>query len=573
MYFFYRKSNTSITNSEVTIRVCTNDSDYQQSIIRNVFSKLAYMGMALANTFQVATWFKGYKDPNAFHHFLTALYAKVPNDALEILNLSVLVPQFPFEEISQAVINAIVYDIPLSESLAKCEIKLVQQVLAFGAPSVVNALRKIPRAETTSEKYYSDNPDVPKISGGDAFSSVLEAVGMGILSADDKTHALFNKQMIETLTIQSFDSTEKYKDNPYKTHFINVVREQTSELLNQFRKHAKKQKPFTPDFLSFSLRIFLNGFYPPENERQEQENWSEDFIQGLSNAIAEVSDDAFKSIMSPYSNKEDLRTRARDQLNPFINKIMERKQNFYLGDEYVKKVSEDELRQIIISLLFAGGDNIKKYLDHCFVEFGRDDIKQKYLRSEQIRDEKWPESLDLLLKEVGRLYTTIYAQPGKALQDFVIEYQGVTIFVPAGTELHYTTWQANTSREWGEYANEFNPEENSKYYKQLNPLATFGSDNRVCRGKTLTIALLTHVVSQTLAEFEIESFVDNKKNYHPQLKGFNNGVGGQPEYLFRFRDKKPAVVPIAEAGFFALDGNQEENSTVMTRPNRINSGR
>lgn len=559
MYFF-RKPNLPIADSEVTIRVCTDDSDYKQSLVRSVFTKMAYLGMSLANTFQVAIWFKGYKDPHAFQDFLTAAYAKVPNDALEIIQLPMLLPKFPLDEIIQAVINSIVYDIPLNESLAQCEIQLLQQVIAFGTPSVVNALRKIPRFETTPAEFYVNNPTVPKISGGAAFSSVLEAVGMGILSAESHTHALFDQQMIKTLTIQSFDSPTKYQDNPFKSHFIAVAREKTDELIEQFKTHAENKERFTPDFLSFSLSIFLNGFYPPENESQQVENWSEDFITGLAKAIAEVSNEAFLCIMRPNPSTDNLRMHAYEQLNPFINKIMERKQNFYLSDEFVNKMSTEELRQIIISLLFAGGDNIKKYLDHCFVEFGRDDIKQKYLRSEQIFDKKWPENLNLLLKEVARLYTTIYAQPGKVMEDFVIESEGVKMLVPAGTELHLTTWQANRSREWGEFANEFNPEQNSQHYRKKKPLGTFGSDNRVCRGQTLAYELVKLVVSRCLAEFEIESFVDNKKDYHPQVKGFNNGIGGNPEYLFKPREKVPATLPIAEAGFFALDSRQQEES-------------
>lgn len=162
------------------------------------------------------------------------------------------------------------------------------------------------------------------------------------------------------------------------------------------------------------------------------------------------------------------------------------------------------------------------------MEFGNDKIRERYLSRTPTAEE-----LKLYITEVGRLYTTIYAQPGEALEDFIIEYKDEIIHIKAGDKLHYSTWIANRdTQEWGPFANEFKPEENQQQYTRLHPLATFGDGSRVCRGKSITLAIIEYLTANVLEEFRWKSYVDGQDNSHPTEFNFNNGVQGKPGFTF-----------------------------------------
>lgn len=491
MFDFPEPENKKIDN-KVTITTLNTGNE---NAVGWVINKLYDYKKAMSNTYHLAREYGAGKDPNAFHKFLQDEYAKIPKNKLKVLTLPVLAPS---------------------------STQICQRVLAIGNPVILAALRQIPREETVNPSYYEKHPNVPKIGGGRAFDSVLEAIGMGVLSTEDKIHSPFTQQMIATLTIKSIDNNEnQFADNAAKKWFVSVVKQETEQLMMLIKRAATRNERLALDFRFYALKIFLRGFYPDTS-------WDDSWIQTLSQTIEEVSDLAFKCMMDPYANLENLRQEAKKRLDPYINKIMEQDQSFYLSKEYVDKTDKEILKQIIISLLFAGGDNINKFLGHAFVVFGSEQIRNTYLREKPNN-----ETLETLIAEVGRLYTTIHAQPGKALEDFVIQYRGEKIYIKAGDELHYTTWQANTDEmEWGPYANEFNPDENKKHYKALNPLATFGSGSRVCRGKSITLAIINYFVSKVLDEFQWEAYVDGQKNYHPTELNFNNGVAGKIECIF-----------------------------------------
>lgn len=334
-----------------------------------------------------------------------------------------------------------------------------QRIISIGNPVILAALRKIPRTETVDADYFNRNPETPRIGGGRAFNSVLEAIGMGILSAEHGLHAPFIQEMISTLTIRSIAEALAQEENSYKSWLAHVVKEETQLLLAHIKQAGESQQPFSPDFRIYALKVFLRGFYP--------------------NAFWE---------------------------------------------------------------------------------------------------ESWIQQLSQIIEETGRLYTTIYAQPGKALEDFTIEYLGKKVFVKAGDELHYTTWIANRDKmEWGESAAEFNPEKHQSHYTRLNPLATFGSGSRVCRGKSLTLAIIEYFTTQVLELTSWTAYVDGKTNYHPTELNFNNGVKGNITYTFQLRNQQVNSEEVRQWNEVSdaspghnihsmLSRKQKEKETIRTTP-------
>lgn len=492
---------------ENKVIITRTNTPSQDSYIKWAKDKLYDYGRAVSNTYQLIMNFNAKNDPNAFHSLLQSEFDTLSPNEVKILEIPVLAPG---------------------------KDKICQRIVSIGNPVILAELRKIPRAETVNPDYFTRNLNIPKISGGRAFGSVLEAIGMGILSAEHELHSPFTQEMITTLTIRSIEETPSKAENSHKPWFIKVVKEETQLLINTIKQEAESQQQSSPDFRFYALKIFLRGFYP-------NASWSDEWIRHLSQAIEDISDSAFKHVVDPYADVEKLRKEAKLRLDPFIDLIMQEDQSFFLSKDYVAQTEQDLLRQIIISLLFAGGDNIKKYLDHIFVEFGNESIRNHYLK-----EKPDAEYLKILIQEVGRLHTTIYAQPGKALEDFTIEYKGKKILIKAGDELHYTTWVANRdTMEWGPKAEEFNPEEHQPHYAKLNPLATFGSGSRVCRGKSLTLAIIEYLTEQALELFSWDALVNGEKNHHPTEFNFNNGVKGKMTYTFRPRPQELLIIPEA----------------------------
>lgn len=254
--------------------------------------------------------------------------------------------------------------------------------------------------------------------------------------------------------------------------------------------------------------------------------------------------------MNPYSDLDKLEKDAEVILAPFIDVIMQLKQS-YLSTNYIASLENEfghektlkMLREIIISLLFAGGDNIKKYLDHVMVEFGSEAIKATYLSGNAITRDDFND----MITEVGRFFPVIYAQPGKALDDFVIEYQKgahqKTIYVRKGDELHFTTFQANVDEmEWGADAKKFDPKEHKPLYRTNNATALFGGYSRRCRGQSITLSIIHYFMEEVSRRFTWTSRVDGKTNNHPTEFNFNYGVKGGITYQFVARPEQMQIL-------------------------------
>ncbi|KTD47923.1 Cytochrome P450 [Legionella quinlivanii] len=473
---------------EVRIEKRRDNRNILSRTIGKVIQKAKDYSSALTNTIALVFKYNAGKDLNAFHHLLEDRFRELPIDQTKILDVPVISPSiFP----------------P----------RLVQRVVAIGNPYVLLEIEKLPCAQSF-KKWYEDNPEKPPIKRGRAFSSILEAIGMGILTEDQKIHDDFLDQM-HSLQFSGVKDP-KHPNHQFQTNFLEVIKKETDDLIETIKARSGNNEAIELDFLVFSLKIFLKSFYPKSD--WSDENW----INQLARQIENVSHEAFKNIMDPYGNIQSLRALAAKHLDPFIDKILEDEEPAYLSADYVKRTSRDIKKQIIIALLFAGGDNIRRLIEHGLVKFGQDEIYQKYF-SKGVT----PSDLQTYVKELERLITIIYAQPGEAEEDFVIEFEGEEFFVKEGDQLHYTTWIATTDeKEWGEHAREYNPEANKDKHKELKADLTFGANRRRCRGNIVTHEIIHELFMRILNEFEIESFVNGQKGIHPMKKDFNNEVDG-----------------------------------------------
>lgn len=514
--------------NEVLIVRVTNSQNYW-NWVRN---KISSYQQAIKNTFRLLTRFNGSQDPNAFHNMLEEDFKNMAQDEIKISSYTMVAPN---------------------------RHQLTQRIVSIANPIVLEALRRIPRYETVDPVYFDEHPTVPKIGGGRAFNTVLEAIGMGILSAEHEAHSAFNQEMISALTLTSMDAKAITGTHAnLKKSVINSIEAETQALKTRIHS-SLAPVPLSIDFRTFALKILLKGFYP-------KYQWADFWIEQLSSLIETISDQAFRHVVNPYAPIEKLRQSAKRQLAPYLKLILSQDQSLLFSEDYLQNISVEIQEQILISLLFAGGDNIKKYLDHLFIELAKANLEAPLSK----------EDLQAYITETGRLYTTIYAQPGKALEDFTIQFEGKTYTILKGDEIHYSTWVANRdTKEWGEDGSEFNPYRVENKNKKLNPLATFGSGSRVCRGKTLTLTIVEYVAQEFMKDFCWQAFVDDIPETHPTEFNFNNGVQGRLEYIFRARmapsktvhniPKNEAVqnlAPIYANNQMVLFANQDLDETI-----------
>ena len=124
------------------------------------------------------------------------------------------------------------------------------------------------------------------------------------------------------------NENQLYKNNYFKSNFINVITTETSFLIEKITNIADKNEEITVDFRLYALKIFLKGFYP-------QATWNDDWINKLSDAIEDISNRAFLCIMNPYNDIEALRLYTKKILGPMIDEIMVHDQSYYLSQDYV----------------------------------------------------------------------------------------------------------------------------------------------------------------------------------------------------------------------------------------------
>jgi cytochrome P450 len=162
-------------------------------------------------------------------------------------------------------------------------------------------------------------------------------------------------------------------------------------------------------------------------------------------------------------------------------------------DEAGEGFSDREVRDQLMTLMFAGHDTSTSTLTFMMYELARrPDVIEK-LQEEQDRvlggrapgiDELEREMpyLDQVLDEVLRLYPPAWIGPRRAVREF--QFNGHT--VPAGAYLNYCSWASHRIPEFFPEPEAFRPERFTRERKAALPRGAyvpFGGGKRICIGK------------------------------------------------------------------------------------------
>jgi cytochrome P450 len=162
-------------------------------------------------------------------------------------------------------------------------------------------------------------------------------------------------------------------------------------------------------------------------------------------------------------------------------------------DEDGTGLSDEEIRDQLMTLMFAGHDTSTSTVSFLFYELARHPEALAKLRGEledvlggaaptpaQLANEL--PYLDMVVDEVLRLYPPAWIGPRRAVRDF--EFAGHT--VPAGAHVNYCSWASHRLPEVFDDPEAFIPERFERELKTALPRGAyvpFGGGSRICIGK------------------------------------------------------------------------------------------
>jgi cytochrome P450 len=181
-------------------------------------------------------------------------------------------------------------------------------------------------------------------------------------------------------------------------------------------------------------------------------------------------------------------------------------------DEDGDSLTDEQLRDQVLHLLFAGHDTTTSTVTFLFYELARAPRWRERLRAEldaadaPVTGEQLVAGLpvlDQVMDEVLRLYPPAWVGPRRSVEDF--EFAGQT--VPAGVPVHYCSWASHRLPDVFPEPDEFRPERFAPEEKAKLPKGAyvpFGAGPRICIGMRFGQLEVKAFASRILSRFDLE---------------------------------------------------------------------
>ena len=183
-------------------------------------------------------------------------------------------------------------------------------------------------------------------------------------------------------------------------------------------------------------------------------------------------------------------------------------------DEDGAGLSDEEIRDQLMTLMFAGHDTSTSTVSFLLYELARNPQALRRLQAEQddVLGGVPPTPaqlagelpyLDMVVDEVLRLYPPAWIGPRRAVRDF--EFAGST--VPAGAHVNYVSWASHRLPEVFRDPEAFIPERFSRERKTALPRGAyvpFGAGSRICIGKRFGQTEVKLVATMALQRLRFE---------------------------------------------------------------------
>jgi cytochrome P450 len=173
-------------------------------------------------------------------------------------------------------------------------------------------------------------------------------------------------------------------------------------------------------------------------------------------------------------------------------------------DEDGSRLSERELRDQVMTLLFAGHDTATSTVAFLFYELARnpDELAPLLAELAESRDGELPR-LEIAVDETLRMYPPAWIGPRRSIQPF--ELSGVR--VPGGVLVNYCSWASHHLSEvfpqpWRFRPERFSPEQRAGLPK--GAYVPFGGGSRTCIGMRFGLLEVRTIASAVLRRFSLE---------------------------------------------------------------------
>jgi cytochrome P450 len=183
-------------------------------------------------------------------------------------------------------------------------------------------------------------------------------------------------------------------------------------------------------------------------------------------------------------------------------------------DEDGSALSDGEIRDQLVTLMFAGHDTSTSTISFLAYELARHPHELALLQSEQdeVLGREAPDGealhgklplLDRAIDEALRLHPPVWIGARRAISDFEFEGRHVS----AGSYVNYFPWAGHRLPEVFPDPDAFRPERMSREGKAELPkgaFVPFGGGSRICIGKRFGQAMVAVAASRMLSRFSFE---------------------------------------------------------------------
>ena len=183
-------------------------------------------------------------------------------------------------------------------------------------------------------------------------------------------------------------------------------------------------------------------------------------------------------------------------------------------DEDGSRLSDQEVRDQAITLMFAGHDTTTSTISFLLYELARNPSEREKLIAEQddVLDGMAPDAmtlekgmprLEMVMDETLRLYPPAWIGPRRAIEDF--EFAGHE--VKAGSYVNYCSWASHRLPHVFEDPEAFVPERFTRERKTALPRGAyipFGGGTRICIGKRFGQTEVKAIATAILQRYRLE---------------------------------------------------------------------
>ncbi|AWB26969.1 cytochrome P450 [Halococcoides cellulosivorans] len=193
-------------------------------------------------------------------------------------------------------------------------------------------------------------------------------------------------------------------------------------------------------------------------------------------------------------------------------------------DDAGRTMSETELRDQMVTFLFAGHETTALALSFALLEIANSDAVRERLDAEYeaVLDDRDPtpttmgrlDATDRVIREALRLYPPAYIQFRRATEDVVIDgYR-----IPEGTRMTIPQFHIHRDERWYDDPEQFRPERwTDEFEDELHDYAyfPFGGGPRHCIGMRFAMMELKHVLPVLLRRVEFDLVSDPEPDLDP----------------------------------------------------------